>query len=208
MPPALQRGDILFVRLVGLRSHKNRPITSCDLRRRLSAAGRLGRAVRAVAIRGGFLHAAGLTELGVVVLETLAKPLLESQRVFGTTQTQIREVVKKEAEAVGTVGLVLHGVEDVRVPELVDLSRRHDRLHPLVGHVFEVERKKPLVLDLDPVGIGDGPPWPILVVDEFELDRFEIKVLNMTESFIKIHDSTPLPQMTIPRQLQQDRLSY
>lgn len=136
-----------------------------------------------------------------IVLTSRLEVLLELLGVLRTTQAEVRKVMKIEAEAVLAVTHVLCGVENVRMPELVNLFRRNDRFQASAQQIPKHEFQESLVVALNPVDTINSPALAIAVVHQLELDRFKIKFLNTKNSLLegnsgkhsqtRLHDNSP-----------------
>lgn len=85
-------------------------------------------------------------------------------------QTEVGEVVQVEAEDLVAVGHVLARVEDVGVPEVIDVERRHDRFPG--GHGQE---EKTLVDRGDAFSLLPSPSVSFAGMGQLEDDRLQIE---------------------------------
>ena len=75
-------------------------------------------------------------------------------------------MVQEVTEHVLAIFGLFHGVEDVAVPELVDVLARRDRLF----RIFYGQRQKPLVFDCHLIHVLARPALPFLGIHQLELD--------------------------------------
>lgn len=112
-------------------------------------------------------------------LEALRPALL----VVLTTHPEVREVVQEEPEGSLAVLGVLEGIEDVRVPDLVDLLGGDDGL---IG-VHRDQLEEPTVLHDRPLRFGDAHAFDVRFrVNQLEGDRTEVQLVDATEPFLGI----------------------
>lgn len=122
---------------------------------------------------GSFVHV--LTEVKLVEItgDLALRPQL--RLVLGPTSPQVGEVVEDEAEDVVAVLDVLGRVEDVRVPDRIELLGRDDRL----VRVHRRQLEEAAVLDDEAVSLFDGHPRNAQVrVDELVRDGLEVELID------------------------------
>src|SRR6266705_1690748 len=103
----------------------------------------------------------------------------EVRRVFLSAHPEIGEVMQEVAEHILAVLGVLHGVEDMAVPELVHVLARRDRFFG----VLDGQRQKTPVRDLHLIDVFAGPALALFGVHQLEFDRFEVEGLNRRNDF-------------------------
>lgn len=89
-------------------------------------------------------------------------------------------MVNEEPEDPLAVLGVLSRVEDVLVPELVDLRRADDGLSGVLGH----EDQKPLVFDLHEVGLLARPALTLPFVHQLDLDGIEVECFDACQGIL------------------------
>lgn len=125
-----------------------------------------------------------ITEVLDEQLTGLRELVLQQLEVLGATLAQVREVVQEEAEDGLAVLLVLHRVQDVGVPRLVDLLRRHDRT---LG-VHHAQLQELAVETDDLVGLLHGHGrLSRLGMNELEGDRLEVELIDTPELLLLGH---------------------
>lgn len=134
-----------------------------------------------------------LTEVRDEQLTGLSELPLQQLEVLGTALAQVREVVQREAEDGLAVLLVLERIQDVGVPHLVDVLRRHDAT---LG-VHHAQLQELTVLADQHVSFADGHDrLTRLGVDELERNRLEIELVDLLD--LNLVDQQHLGQWTSP----------
>jgi hypothetical protein len=103
-------------------------------------------------------------------------------RILWSAKTEIREVVQEKPEVELAITRILDSIEDVGMPERIDLFRGDDRPHGFRHPILEDEGEEPLVFNLDPVYPFDSP---LFFVDQLELDGLEVEIAHPPNSLIE-----------------------
>lgn len=113
-----------------------------------------------------------------------AQTFLRSSR-SGSPRAEVREMVLVVPEDPGRVAEIRPGVEDVLVPEHVELMIRRQR--PVL--VLAAQEQPALVLRLRPVAPLGRPPRPVVTRPQVLLQRGEVDRLDVCPGLCQVHDA-------------------
>ncbi len=123
----------------------------------------------------------GLAKLLRIQLLHLHECLFQGLRIVFPSQTKVRKVMQKMPKRRFAIGCVFAGVEDVHVPEAVDVLLWRERHFG----VLRVQDQIALVGDFHLVRVVGGPAVAVLLATGFELDRGEVECLNGSDGLVK-----------------------